>query len=69
MKSHHLSVLVLAVAVALAAAFWASSLREAQTEAGAMLFPALRDRLNDVTTVRLITAGEITAATLGRGDC
>ena len=71
MNSRHLTALALAAVVAVLAAFYATSLREPQSnsEGGSgMLVPGLKDHLNDVSEVRITTAGDDTIVTLVKGE-
>lgn len=71
MTRRHLAVLALAAVLAVLAAFYSTSVREPQGSAAGgdgMLIPDLKERLNDVSEVRITAAGDEDAVTLVRGE-
>lgn len=69
MKTRTLAWIVLAAILAILAAVWASSSRspEPASATPGLLAPGLRDALNDLSQVRIRSAGDTTLATLQRG--
>ena len=68
MTARHILVLTVAFAIAVLAAFWATSIRDNGMPGGAFLVPGLDAHINDVTEIRIITAGNEPAVTLTRGE-
>ena len=68
MNARHLFILAAAALVALAAALWSSSLREAGVSENALLVPHLADQINNVSALNISTAGGVLAVTIRRID-
>ena len=69
MNSRHVSILAIIALLAVLAAFWSTSIRDnGRATANAYLVPGLNENINDVTELRVITAGGSTGATLRKTD-
>ena len=72
MNAHRVIVLGVVAVVALGAALWSSQTRRPSQEEGtgvaAPVVPGLDAKLNDVSEIRIRTAGDVLQATLVRGD-
>lgn len=69
MNAHRLTTLGVVAALALGAALWSTQTRKPQDESVSQaLVPGLETRLNEVTQVRIRTAGDVVVATLQRGE-
>lgn len=69
MNSRHVTILAIVALLAILAAFWSTSIRDSgSTAQGASLIPGLLDNINNVSELRVITAGDNTGATLRKTD-
>ena len=71
MTRHHLNKLLIATAFVLVAAFWATSTRSPESNEespGKPLVEGLAKDVNDITSIRLVEAGDQAAVTLMKGE-
>ncbi len=69
MNSRHVSILAIVALLAVLAAFWSTSIRDnGRATANAYLVPGLNENINNVSELRVITAGGNTSATLRKTD-